>query len=44
MINGILTTCLIFAAIHNVSGDVTLFAMKLDTFNENDSIPDNNTT
>jgi hypothetical protein len=37
-------TCLTFAEIHKVSGEVTLFAIKLQTFIEKAKIPLNNKT
>ena len=40
----VLFTCFTLAAIHNVRGDVTLFAMKLLTLRENDRIPERRTT
>ena len=37
-------TCLTFAAMHNVSGEVTLLAMKLETLREKDNTPESKTT
>ena len=37
-------TCLTLAAMHSVSAEVTLLAMKLLTFKEKDNTPDRRTT